>query len=96
MSIQLSIISLFQVVTLSVHVFFGACLIGRQYVQEDDDNPDFYVPFFTLLQFFFYMGWLKVKFTTIYRIILYFMLHIQQLTDTAGQAKPLLYICNTE
>ncbi|XP_045207719.2 uncharacterized protein LOC123559734 isoform X2 [Mercenaria mercenaria] len=49
-----------QVVTLSVHIFFGACLIGRQYVQNDEAHPDFYIPFFTLLQFFFYMGWLKV------------------------------------
>ncbi|KAL4229154.1 chloride channel [Mactra antiquata] len=49
-----------QVVTLAVYMFFGACLIGRQYVDNNDDKPDFYVPFFTILQFFFYMGWLKV------------------------------------
>lgn len=48
-----------QVVTLAVYTFFGACLIGRQYF-EANGNADLYVPFFTLLQFFFYMGWLKV------------------------------------
>lgn len=53
--------SLLQVVTLSVHVFFGACLLGRQYVDNDDDEPDLYIPVFTILQFFFYMGWLKVS-----------------------------------
>ncbi|XP_052787061.1 bestrophin-4-like [Mya arenaria] len=49
-----------QVVTLAVYMFFGACLIGRQYVENEDDMPDLYIPFFTLLQFLFYMGWLKV------------------------------------
>ncbi|WAR05255.1 BEST3-like protein [Mya arenaria] len=49
-----------QVVTLAVYMFFGACLIGRQYVENVADVPDLYIPFFTLLQFLFYMGWLKV------------------------------------
>ncbi|KAH3878105.1 bestrophin-2-like [Dreissena polymorpha] len=49
-----------QVVTLAVYIFFGACLIGRQYVDNDKGNIDLYVPVFTLLQFLFYMGWLKV------------------------------------
>ena len=27
----------------------------------DDSSADFYVPMFTILQYLFYMGWLKVK-----------------------------------
>ena len=42
-------------------MFFGACLVGRQYVEGTEGHPDFYIPFFTVLQFFFYMGWLKVN-----------------------------------
>jgi len=45
-------------------MFFGACLIGRQFLDPTKGHPgynyDLYVPVFTLLQFFFYMGWLKV------------------------------------
>ncbi|XP_075900249.1 bestrophin-3-like isoform X2 [Nelusetta ayraudi] len=47
-----------QVVTLAVYTFFFACLIGRQFHAGSD--LDLYVPVFTLLQFFFYAGWLKV------------------------------------
>ncbi|KAG1656337.1 Bestrophin-2 [Nymphon striatum] len=53
-----------QVVTIATHVFFVACLIGRQYLDPDQQysqhDIDLYVPFFTFLQFCFYMGWLKV------------------------------------
>ncbi|GAB6033038.1 hypothetical protein CHUAL_012224 [Chamberlinius hualienensis] len=54
-----------QVVTLATYSFFAACVIGRQYVQpivEEDKRKfiDLYVPIFTFLQFFFYMGLLKV------------------------------------
>ena len=52
--------AILQVVTLSVHTFFGACLIGRQYTDSTSGEADLYVPVFTILQFFFYMGWLKV------------------------------------
>lgn len=48
-----------QVVTLAVYTFFFACLIGRQFHAGSD--LDLYVPVFTLLQFFFYAGWLKVQ-----------------------------------
>ena len=38
--------------------------MGRQYLDPKQNIPkndiDLYVPWFTLLQFFFYMGWLKV------------------------------------
>ncbi|XP_067678705.1 bestrophin-4-like isoform X1 [Haliotis asinina] len=53
-----------QVVTLAVHMFFAACILGRQFLdplqQYDGYEYDFYIPVFTFMQFFFYMGWLKV------------------------------------
>ncbi|NP_001116914.1 bestrophin-4 [Xenopus tropicalis] len=53
-----------QVVTIAVYSFFGVCIIGRQFLEpeleEEKPNIDLYVPIFTLLQFFFYSGWLKV------------------------------------
>ncbi|KAH7703563.1 bestrophin-3, partial [Aphelenchoides avenae] len=53
-----------QVVFVSVRVYFLLCLISRQYVHnrtaDDQGIVDLYVPFMTLLQFVFYMGWLKV------------------------------------
>lgn len=53
-----------QVVTWAAHLFFVACLVGRQFLDPlqgyRDHDIDLYVPIFTLLQFFFYMGWLKV------------------------------------
>ncbi|XP_058236976.1 bestrophin-2 [Hemibagrus wyckioides] len=53
-----------QVVTLAVYSFFLVCLIGRQFLDPTQGYPghdlDLYVPIFTLLQFFFYAGWLKV------------------------------------
>ena len=64
---SLSSVSL-QVVTLAVYTFFFACLIGRQFLDPAQGHPghdlDLYVPVFTLLQFFFYSGWLKVKITS--------------------------------
>ncbi|XP_077600252.1 bestrophin-4 [Stigmatopora nigra] len=53
-----------QVATVAVYSFFLACLIGRQFLDPAQGYPghdlDFYLPVFTLLQFFFYVGWLKV------------------------------------
>ncbi|XP_064169075.1 bestrophin-2 [Anguilla rostrata] len=53
-----------QVATVAVYTFFLACLIGRQFLDPAQGYPghdlDFYLPIFTLLQFFFYFGWLKV------------------------------------
>ncbi|XP_007235245.3 bestrophin-2 isoform X1 [Astyanax mexicanus] len=53
-----------QVVTVAVYSFFLACLIGRQFLDPTQGysghDLDFYLPVFTLLQFFFYVGWLKV------------------------------------
>ncbi|KFM74227.1 Bestrophin-3, partial [Stegodyphus mimosarum] len=53
-----------QVVTLAIYTYFLATVMGRQYLNPEKGYPgheiDLYVPVFTLLQFFFYMGWLKV------------------------------------
>lgn len=58
-----------QVVTLAVYSFFLATLMGRQFLDPAMNYPnntiDFYFPVFTLLQFFFYMGWLKVAETLV-------------------------------
>uniref|UniRef100_A0A8D2B7I5 Bestrophin n=1 Tax=Sciurus vulgaris TaxID=55149 RepID=A0A8D2B7I5_SCIVU len=54
-----------QVVTVAVYSFFLACLVGRQFLDPAKAYPghemDLVVPVFTFLQFFFYMGWLKVS-----------------------------------
>ncbi|XP_045411945.1 bestrophin-1 [Lemur catta] len=53
-----------QVVTVAVYSFFLACLIGRQFLNPAKSYPghelDLVVPLLTFLQFFFYVGWLKV------------------------------------
>ena len=53
-----------QVVTIATYAFFLAGVIGRKYVEHSPIpyrvKPDLYIPYFTLLQFFFYMGLLKV------------------------------------
>ncbi|KAM9244503.1 bestrophin-2a [Dugong dugon] len=53
-----------QVVTIAVYSYFLACLIGRQFLDPAQGykghDLDLCVPIFTLLQFFFYAGWLKV------------------------------------
>ncbi|TMS37952.1 hypothetical protein L596_004783 [Steinernema carpocapsae] len=53
-----------QVVFLTVRVYFILAIMGRQYI-DVDKHPirgpvDAYVPFFTVLQFTFYVGWMKV------------------------------------
>lgn len=53
-----------QVVTIAVYTYFMNALIAQQYVEGrkgDDGGFDIsMIPVFTLLQFIFYMGWLKV------------------------------------
>ncbi|XP_025989069.1 uncharacterized protein LOC105201856 [Solenopsis invicta] len=53
-----------QVVTLSLYAYFFSALLGRQFVEHANsgkyEQPDMYFPFFTVLQFCFYVGWLKV------------------------------------
>ena len=55
-----------QVVTLAVYTYFLTSVMGRQWVQNSSTSTiDLYFPVFTTLQFFFYMGWLKVAETLI-------------------------------
>lgn len=55
-----------QVVTLAVYTYFLTSVMGRQWVQNSTTSKiDLYFPVFTTLQFFFYMGWLKVAETLI-------------------------------
>lgn len=65
---------MFQVVTLVVYTFFVATLMGRQYLDPTQKHigyeVDLYVPIFNFLQFFFYMGWLKVRFSFIFNYLL--------------------------
>ncbi|XP_067946306.1 bestrophin-2a-like [Watersipora subatra] len=53
-----------QVVTIAVHAYFLSIIVGDQFLESNAAYPDraidIYVPVFTLLQFLFYMGWLKV------------------------------------
>ncbi|KAK3787177.1 hypothetical protein RRG08_009388 [Elysia crispata] len=53
-----------QVVTFGVYSYFAVSLIGQQYLDTgqkyDGYEHDWFIPGFTVLQFLFYMGWLKV------------------------------------
>ncbi|XP_070136425.1 bestrophin-4 isoform X2 [Drosophila bipectinata] len=53
-----------QVVTLAVYSFFLFTILGQQWTQNDrsrvGESVVKWFPFLTILQFFFYMGWLKV------------------------------------
>ncbi|EAT45610.1 AAEL003145-PA [Aedes aegypti] len=55
-----------QVVTLAVYSYFLFSVMGQQWVSSKENvtgvvtRIDQYFPIFTTLQFFFYMGWLKV------------------------------------
>ena len=70
-----------QVVTLAVYSYFGAALIGAQWISPENDSAyksaydlplgnqkaklDLYYPFFLVVQFAFFFGWLKVAETLI-------------------------------
>lgn len=62
-----------QVVTLAVYSYFFTSVMGRQWIEVRIETTsvdplfsvDRYFPVFTTLQFFFYMGWLKVAETLI-------------------------------
>ena len=45
-------------VAIATYGYFTICLMGRQILLKEDIQ--IYVPIFTILQFLFYMGWLKV------------------------------------
>lgn len=50
-----------QVVTLTVYSYFLTTLISRQILEVHGDNVvDLVFPIFTILEYFFYVGWLKV------------------------------------
>ncbi|KAG4068210.1 hypothetical protein HA402_008851 [Bradysia odoriphaga] len=52
-----------QVVTLAVYSYFITTLVGRQMLPDPPNKnapPNFYFPSFVVLEFVFYVGWLKV------------------------------------
>ncbi|XP_015782622.1 uncharacterized protein LOC107360470 isoform X2 [Tetranychus urticae] len=53
-----------QAVTIAVYTYFAAVIMARQYLDPSQGysghEVDLYIPVFTLLEFFFFMGWLKV------------------------------------
>uniref|UniRef100_A0A0N5AJ41 Bestrophin homolog n=1 Tax=Syphacia muris TaxID=451379 RepID=A0A0N5AJ41_9BILA len=53
-----------QVVFLAVHTYFIICLFGRQFITRPDSpnksQTDFFVPYMTILQYLFFVGWMKV------------------------------------
>lgn len=49
-----------QVVTLAVYSYFLTTVMAHQWVEGNKYKFDLYFPVFTTLQFFFYIGWLKV------------------------------------
>ncbi|XP_013381687.1 bestrophin-1 isoform X2 [Lingula anatina] len=53
-----------QVTTLAIYTYFLATLLTSQFLDPSQGYPghdvDLYVPAFSVLQFFFYMGWIKV------------------------------------
>lgn len=58
-----------QVVTLAVYTYFAAAIFGHQYIEKhsssDNNSINYYFPVFSMLEFFFFMGWLKVAETLI-------------------------------
>lgn len=54
-----------QVVTIATYTYFLTALMSGQYLVRDAGDAkasgiDLYIPVFTILEFFFFMGWLKV------------------------------------
>ncbi|EPB78132.1 bestrophin-1 domain protein [Ancylostoma ceylanicum] len=54
-----------QVVFLAVRMYFLICIISRQFIISADAHNksiiDLYVPFMTILQFTFFVGWMKER-----------------------------------
>ena len=63
-----------QTITIATFLYFAAALIGSQWVSPENpemfreiygapdllSKMDLFLPFFTIIQFVFYVGWLKV------------------------------------
>ncbi|KAI1287100.1 Bestrophin-3 [Halotydeus destructor] len=53
-----------QTVTIATYTYFLATVMGRQYLDPSkgysNHDVDLYIPVFTIFEFFFFMGWLKV------------------------------------
>lgn len=53
-----------QVVVIAVYTYFLTALLSNQYIHDEEKDPKLmkmdYVPILIILQFIFYMGWLKV------------------------------------
>ncbi|CAB3402639.1 unnamed protein product [Caenorhabditis bovis] len=53
-----------QLVNMAVHTYFFICVFTRQFfISEEAHNKtevDLYIPFMTIIEFVFYVGWLKV------------------------------------
>uniref|UniRef100_F1LEP9 Bestrophin homolog n=1 Tax=Ascaris suum TaxID=6253 RepID=F1LEP9_ASCSU len=51
-----------QVVFLTVRIYFLICIIGRQFIVDNESHwpIGIYFPLVTILQFIFYIGWSKV------------------------------------
>ncbi|XP_001353161.2 bestrophin-4 [Drosophila persimilis] len=61
-----------QVVTLAVYTYFMAAIFGHQWIDKQSGGEsryrnviNYYFPLFSTLEFFFFMGWLKVAETLI-------------------------------
>lgn len=54
-----------QLVFMAIHCYYLVCLVSRQFVINSDavntTEIDLGVPFMTIIEFIFYMGWLKVR-----------------------------------
>ncbi len=54
-----------QVAALATYAHFAFCLVGRQFLDPDKriegNEVDLYIPVFTIVQFLFFIGWLKVR-----------------------------------
>ena len=50
--------------------WLGTKLAGAtNIIGYEDNHADFYVPVFTILQYLFYMGWLKVLFLSVFNLL---------------------------
>lgn len=62
--ISITFILFFKSVTICVYTYFISCLFSRQDIEGRTLNVELAFPVYTFLQFFFYIGWLKVYMKT--------------------------------